>query len=155
MTIAVTVTAVIGVAATAVIYGTDVFCALVLGPAANDASDRSVVELIGRVHHYGDRRLPPPGIAATLAAAIATAFADTAATSRVGAATALVALLAWLAIYQRVSSPVNTRLRAAAANHTVPNDTRALQDRWQSVIWYRAALQAIALAGLLVTVITR
>jgi Domain of unknown function (DUF1772) len=154
MTIAVTVTAIIGVAATAVIYGTDVFCALVLGPAANDASDRSVVELIGRVHHYGDRRLPPPGIAATLAAAIATAFADTA-ISRAGAATALVALLAWLAIYQRVSSPVNKRLRAAAANHIVPNDTRALQDRWQSVIWYRAALQAIALAGLLVTVIAR
>jgi hypothetical protein len=154
MTIAVTITAVIGVAATAVIYGTDVFCALVLCPAANDASDRSVVELIGRVHHYGDRRLPPPGIAATLAAAIATAFADTA-TSRVGAATALVALLAWLAIYQRVSSPVNKRLRAAAANHTVPNDTRALQARWQSVIWYRAALQVIALAGFLVTVIAR
>lgn len=154
MTDIVTFIAAIGVAATAIIYGTDLFCALVLCPAANDASDDSVVELIGRIHHYGDRRLPPPGIAALTAAAIVTAFADTA-TSRAGAAIALIALLAWLAIYQRVSAPVNKRLRDAAASHTVPDDTRSLQHRWQAVIWYRAALQSVALAALLTSVITR
>jgi hypothetical protein len=151
---AVTIIATIGAATTAIIYGTDLFCALVLCPAANDASDRSVVELIGRVHQYGDRRLPPPGIAAILAAAIVIAFADTT-TSRASAAVALVALLAWLAIYRRVSAPVNKRLREAAATNTIPDDTRPLQQRWQSVIWYRAALQTIALAGLLISVIAR
>ena len=154
MTDVVTIVAAIGAAATAIIYGTDLFCALVLCPAANDASDRSVVELIGRVHHYGDRRLPPPGIAAIIAAAIVTAFADTA-TGRASAAVALIALLAWLVIYLRVSAPVNKRLREAAASNTVPDDTRALQQRWQSVIWYRAALQTIALAGLLTSIIAR
>ena len=70
-------------------------------------------------------------------------------------AIALAALLAWLAIYRRISAPINKQLRAAAANHTVPPDTRALQQRWDSVIWTRAALQSLALAGLLTAVLTR
>ena len=67
----------------------------------------------------------------------------------------LVALLAWLAIYVRISAPINKRLRAAAASHTTPSDTRALQQRWDSVIWARAVLQAVALAGLLTILLTR
>ena len=38
---------------------------------------------------------------------------------------------------------------------TVPADTRILQQRWDSVIWTRAALQTVALAGLLTILVTR
>ncbi|MER7693979.1 hypothetical protein [Streptomyces sp. NPDC097610] len=40
------------------------------------------------------------------------------------------------------------------ASHTVPADTRQLQQRWDSVIWTRALLQTIALAGLLTIILT-
>jgi hypothetical protein len=153
MTTSAQVAALSGVVATAVIYGTDVFCALVLRPAAAGASDASVADLLGRVHHYGDRRLPAPGVVAIAAAAVATAVSDQG-LGRLGAGLALVALLAWLAIYLGVSAPINRRLRAAAASGEVPADTRILQDRWDAVIWPRAALQTTALAGLLLATLT-
>lgn len=146
------IAALVGVLSTAVIYGTDVFSAVVLRPAAAAATDASVADLLGRVHHFGDRRLPVPGATAILAAAVATA-ASSGTAARTGAAVALVALVAWLAIYARISAPVNRRLRRAAADGTVPPDTRRLQERWDSVIPVRAALQTTALTGLLLTAV--
>jgi hypothetical protein len=146
--------ALVAIVTTALIYGTDLFCALVLCPAARGAADRSVADLLGRVHAYGDRRLPAPGAVSVLATALATATSDTGA-ARFGGAIALLALLAWLAIYTRISAPINKQLRAAAASHTVPAATRTLQQRWDSVIWTRAALQAVAMAGLLTILLTR
>ncbi|MEU8718624.1 DUF1772 domain-containing protein [Streptomyces sp. NPDC048663] len=138
----------IAILGTSVIYGTDIFCALVLRPAAAGASDASVADLLGRVHEYGDRRLPVPGVLAIVATALA-AGTDDSTLGRTGGGIALVSLLLWLAIYLRISAPINKRLRAAAASHTVPADTRQLQQRWDSVIWSRALLQTVALAGLL------
>jgi Domain of unknown function (DUF1772) len=149
-----TAAAVVAITTAAVIYGTDIFSALVLRPAAAGAADASVADLLGRIHEYGDRRLPMPGAVSVIAAALATAAAGGGA-ARVAGATALAALLAWLAIYVRVSAPINKRLRAAAAARTVPPDTRSLQQRWDSVIWLRAALQAVALAGLLIVILSR
>jgi uncharacterized membrane protein len=148
-----TVVALVAIFSAAIIYGTDLFCALIVRPAARGAADASVADLLGRVHEYGDRRLPIPGVASILATALATATVDSP-PARVGGAIALVALLAWLAIYLRISAPINSKLRAAAASHTVPADTRDLQQRWDSVIWPRAILQTIALAGLLTTIVT-
>lgn len=113
-----------------------------------------MADLLGRVHEYGDHRLPAPGAVSILAAALATATSDNVA-AHIGGAIALLALLAWLAIYTRISAPINKKLRAAAASHTVPLDTRTLQQRWDSVIWTRAALQAVAMAGLLTIILTR
>jgi hypothetical protein len=150
-----TVAAVVGIAAAAVIYGTDAFCALVLRPAAAKASESSVADLIGHIHEYGDRRLPVPGVISVIAAALVTAIGGDHAATRIGGAVALVALLAWLLIYARISAPINKKLRAAAASHTVPADTRQLQQRWDSVIWARTVLQTIALAGFLTVILTR
>ena len=148
-----TAIALVGILSAAIIYGTDLFCALVVRPAASGAADAAVADLIGRIHEYGDRRLPVPGVASILAAALAIALSDTS-PARLGAAIALVALLAWLAIYLRISAPINKQLRAAAADQTVPADTKTLQHDWDRVIWLRAALQTIALAGLLAVIVT-
>jgi hypothetical protein len=133
---------------TGVIYGTDIFCALVLRPAAATAREASIADLVGRIHHFGDRRLPVPGITAIVAAGTALAV-TTDSSARVAVGLALAAMLGWLTIYLRVSSPLNRRLRAAATAVIPRQEIRELQNRWDAVIVARAGLHTLALAGLL------
>ena len=50
------------VLACGIIYGTDVFSAIVLRPALALVDDRTLVSIMGRVHDFGDRRLRVPGV---------------------------------------------------------------------------------------------
>ena len=142
--------AAVALMAGAVIYGTDVFCAIVQRPALARVDDGALTSVMGRVHQYGDRRLPVPGALSVIAAAAAAVTAGiaghTAAAAAAGAAVA--ALAVWLIIYLRISAPVNHTLTAAAAAGSIPADARSLQRRWDSVITTRAILQAAALAAL-------
>jgi hypothetical protein len=52
---------VMSVLACGIIYGTDVFSAIVLRPALALVDDRTLVSAMGRVHDFGDRRLRAPG----------------------------------------------------------------------------------------------
>ncbi len=96
--------ALIAVLGTAVVYGTDVFCAMVQRPALARVDDRALLAVMGNVHRYGDRRMPVPGVLGLLAAAISAVFA--AASGRWAqagvAGVAVVLLLVWLVIYLRV-----------------------------------------------------
>ena len=134
----------------AVIYGTDVFCAIVQRPALARVDDRALTSVMGRVHQYGDRRLPVPGALSVTTAALAAVTAALAgrAAAAAAAGAAVAALAVWLAIYLRISAPVNRTLTAAAAAGSIPPDARSLQRRWDSVITTRAILQAAALAAL-------
>ena len=105
-------------------------------------------DLVGRIHHFGDKRLPVPGITAIVAAGAALAV-TTDTSARVAVGLALAAMLAWLTIYLRVSAPLNRRLSAAATAAIPDREIRELQNRWDAVITARAGLQTIALAGLL------
>ena len=142
----------LAILANAVIYGTDVFGAIVLRPAIAAVDDRTLTRLLGHVHRIADRRFAATG-AGGLAAAIATA-ALAAATghwaSTAAGAIATLALIIFLAIYTRISKPVNTALTTAALAGQVPGNARQLQARWDSVIDGRAALQTLALAALCV-----
>ena len=105
---------------------------------------------MGRVHQYGDRRLPVPGVIGILAAAATTA-ARAVSGSPAGATAAgiaLIATLVWLGLYLHVAAPVNRALTAAAIAEVTPGNSRALQSRWDSVITPRALLMATAVAGL-------
>jgi hypothetical protein len=144
------VLAAIALMASAVIYGTDVFCAIVQRPALAHADDRALTSVMGRVHEYGDRRLPLPGalgITAAALAAITAAIAGHAAVEATAAA-AVTAQAVWLIIYLRISAPINHTLTAAAKTGRVPPDARSLQRKWDGVITARAILQAVALAAL-------
>jgi hypothetical protein len=104
------VLAAVAVMACAVIYGTDVFRALMQRPALAHVDDRALTSVMGHVHQYGDRRLPVPGalgIAATILAAITAGIAG-----RPAAAAAVLA--AWLIIYLRVSLRRALAFRPAA-----------------------------------------
>ena len=67
--------ALIAVLGTAVVYGTDVFCAVVLRPALALVDDGALLAVTGSVHRYGDRRMPVPGVLGVLATAASTVLA--------------------------------------------------------------------------------
>ena len=146
------VAALIAVLGTAVVYGTDVFCAIVLRPALAMVDDSVLVAVMGRVHRYGDRRMPLPGVLGIIATATSAVLAMVAANwvQAIAAAAALALLLIWLLLYTRVSAPINRQLTAAAeAGQPLPNG-RALQTKWDSIIGTRAGLQGLAVAALCV-----
>jgi hypothetical protein len=142
----------LAILANAVIYGTDVFGAIVLRPAIAAVDDRTLTQLLGHIHRIADRRFPAIGAGGLVAAVAMTAVAAASGHRESAAAGVLAtfALIIFLVIYSRVSKPVNTALTAAALADRVPDDARQLQARWDSVINARVALQALALAALCV-----
>ena len=142
-----TIAAIIGVMAAGIIYGTDVFCAIVQRPALTKVDDATAAAVMGRVHQYGDRRLPVPGILAAAVTTVDRAVSGSPA-AVITAGIAFIAMLAWLRLYLHVAAPVNRALTAAAVAGVTPANSRSLQARWDSVITPRALLMAIAVAGL-------
>ena len=142
--------ALVAVLGTAVVYGTDVFCAAVLRPALASVDDRALVAVTGSVHRYGDRRMPAPGVLGLAATAISAVLAAIAThwAQAITTGAALILLLVWLLLYTQVSAPINRQLTAAAdAGQPLPNG-RALQAKWDSIISARAMLQGLAVAAL-------
>jgi hypothetical protein len=150
------VAALIGVLGTAVVFGTDVFCAMVQRPALARVDDRALVAVMGYVHRYGDRRMPIPGVIGLVASAASAAFAALAGswTTAILATAALALLLVWLMLYIKVSAPINRQLTAAALIRDVPANARVLQANWDRVINARAALQGLAVCALCTAMIT-
>lgn len=147
--------ALVAVLAAAVVYGTDVFCAVVQRPALARVDDRALVAVMGvavmgNVHRYGDRRMPVPGALGIIAAAVSGALAALSGrwTATAAAATAVGLLLMWLVLYVRVSAPINRRLTTAVNAGDVPPNARVLQSDWDRVITARAVLQGLAIAAL-------
>jgi hypothetical protein len=144
------IAALIALLGTAVVYGTDVFCAIVLRPALALTDDDVLVAVMGSVHRFGDRRMPVPGVLGIVAAATSAVLATIAAhwAQAIAAGGALVFLLVWIVLYTQVSAPINRQLTAAAdASRTLPNG-RALQAKWDRIIDARAVLQGLAVAAL-------
>ncbi|QNJ93470.1 DUF1772 domain-containing protein [Mycolicibacterium fluoranthenivorans] len=141
--------ALVTVLGTGVVYGTDVFCAMVMRPALAQVDDDALVAVMGYVHRYGDRRMPVPGVLGIVAAAVGAVAAATSAhwVQAAAAGTAPAALLMWLLLYTRLSAPINRQLTAAAETGEMLANGRALQVKWDSLIAARAALQGIAVAA--------
>ncbi len=142
--------ALIAVLGTAVVYGTDVFCAMVLRPALALIDDAALVAVTGHVHRFGDRRMRVPGVLGIVAALVTTVLAAVSGhwAQAIAAGAALTLLLIWLVLYTQVSAPINRQLTAAAeSGRPLPNG-RALQAKWDSIINARAVLQGLAVAAL-------
>lgn len=148
--------ALVAVLGAGVVYGTDMFCAMVLRPAMARLDDHTLVVTTGHIHRFGDRRMPMPGVIGIVAAATSALTAALAAQwfQAIAAAIALGALIIWLVVYLRLSAPINRQLTAAAeSRRTLPNG-RALQAKWESVINARAALQGLAVTASCVVLMT-
>lgn len=152
---------IIGTAATfailalAVIFGTDVVSAVVFRPVYAEIDDRSLVQVTGRGHYYGDRRLPVVGILGTVltAATVVLSLLWGTPVAAAAAALALLLLLVWLTLFARISAPINKKLTAAALADDVPSDARALHTRWESIIPLRAVLLGLSILFLCATIL--
>jgi Domain of unknown function (DUF1772) len=148
--------ALVAVLGTGVVYGTDVFCAIVQRPALARIDDRALLAVMGNIHRYGDRRMPVPGVLGLVAAAISAVFA--AASGRwvqaIAAGVAVGLLLVWLLIYLQVSAPINRRLTAAVDQSDPSMNVRELQHNWDRVITLRAVLQGLAVTALCTALLT-
>ncbi len=147
--------AVVATMADAVVYGTDVFSAIVQRPALAHVDDAVLTSTMGRSTVSGTAGCPSrassacsprwprpsrPGSAAAWTAAAA-------------AAVAAAALVVWLAVYNKVSAPVNKELTDAALDRRTAPNARGLQRTWDSVINARVVLQAVALGAMCVALV--
>jgi Domain of unknown function (DUF1772) len=148
--------ALIAVLGTAVVYGTDVFCALVQRPALAHVDDRALVVVMGNIHRYGDRRMPVPGVIGLAAAVVSAVFAAASGhwAQAIAAGVAVGLLVVWLGLYLRVSAPINRQLTAAVGQPDLPVNARALQHDWDRVITIRAVLQGLAVTALCAALLT-
>jgi hypothetical protein len=156
MTLLSQLAALLAIVSTGIVYGTDVFCALVLRSALARVDDASLTAIMGNVHRFADRRMPAPGILGVIAAAAASVLAAVAGRPA-GSATAGAAfllLVAWVLLYLRISAPINRRLTAAADAHETPANARTLQQDWDRIIVPRAVLQGLAVLALGVSLIS-
>ncbi|WP_251441699.1 DUF1772 domain-containing protein [Microbacterium sp. USTB-Y] len=153
MSLIIGITAVLAVLGLAGIFGTDLSVAVVQRAVYAELDDRTLVRIIGRGHYYGDRRFPVIGIGGTVATAATALLAFLGGAPLAGplAAAALILVIVWLLLFVRVAKPINARFTAAAAAGEVPEDARALQARWESIIPLRAGLLAVAIALLCAT----
>jgi hypothetical protein len=126
--------------AVGVVYGTDMFFAVVARPALANVSEASLTEVMGRLHEVADRRMPFFGILGMLCTLGLIAVAPS-----LYAIMAFGAQLIYLGLYFWVSKPVNAALTAAATRGESLTDARQLQRRWDSVIIPRALVLGIAL----------
>jgi hypothetical protein len=139
------------VLALAAIYGAEVFAMVVLRPALAHGDEATLSTTMGRIHQYGDRRLPAFFIVGLLAAILSGATAALAGGRAIAViGVAVLSLLAWLWVFLRISAPINRILTAAVVAGRTPPDARGLQQRWDRVIPIRLTLQTLALAALCV-----
>jgi hypothetical protein len=153
VTVLVDVLAIAAALATAVIFGTDMLGALVMRPTYAAVDDATMTRVVGVSHRYGNARMPVAGILSVVAGAAAglTAFLTGRTAAGVAAAIAVILLLVWLVLFNRISLPINKAFIEAAEAGQVPSGARRLQQRWDSIINLRAALQGAALLGFCLT----
>jgi hypothetical protein len=153
MIVVIDVLAIAAAMATGVIFGTDMVGALVMRPTYAAVDDATMTRVVGVAHRFGNARMPVPGILSVVAGAAAAlaAFLTGRPAAGVAAGVALLLLLVWLVLFNRVSLPINKVFIEAAEAGRVPAGARGLQERWDSIINLRAALQGVALLGFCLT----
>src|SRR5262249_14751686 len=111
---------------------------------------------MGFVHRYGDRRMPFLFAVSVIASALAagTAFSVGRACAGVEMVLVVVTRLAWLAVYIRVSAPINRALTTAALGGRNLCDAHAMQRRWDRVLPIRLGLQFLAATGSCVALVS-
>ena len=103
------------------------------------------VETMGRLHEVADRRMPIFGVAGIVGALASIAFSRA---SLPWALSAVAVQIIWIVVYRIVAAPVNAELTRHARAGSVPDDARALQARWESVIVARVLLMGVAVIAL-------
>lgn len=139
---------VLAVLCTGVVYGVDVFFAVIGRQALAESSDAAIVDVMGRIHQVADARMPifgVTGLFATIAFAVVSPIGTPVSWLTL---IAIASLLVQLGLYLTVAKPINTTMAEATQRKAVPSDLRELQNRWDSVIGARAIAMTLAVGCL-------
>jgi hypothetical protein len=141
---------VLAVLSTGVVYGVDVFFAVIGRRALTESSDVAIADVMGHLHQVADARMPIFGVTGLLATiALATVYPIGTPANWL-ALSAIACLLVQLGLYLIVAKPINTKMTEAAQRKEVLRDIRELQTRWDGVIVARAMAMTLAV-GCLIT----
>jgi len=143
---------IVAVLTTGIVYGTDSFHAIAGKKATSLSKDASIADLLGHTHLVADKRMPVIGMISIISTAIFLFLNLTNLTLVICSGITLITLLAHLTLYLKVAKPVNSLMSAAAVNNKVPANIRDLQNKWDSVIFYRTTFLTIAILGLLISI---
>ncbi|WP_017298810.1 DUF1772 domain-containing protein [Nodosilinea nodulosa] len=132
-----------------VVYGVDVFFAVVGRSALAASEEGAIANVMAHLHQVADARMPIFGALGMLTTAAFVVASVVGTPSSWLALMALAGLLVQLGLYLRVAKPVNEVMKAAVQQGTIPDNVRALQNRWDSVIVGRALAMTWAIGCLL------
>jgi Domain of unknown function (DUF1772) len=145
---------VFAIAAVGVVYGVDVFFAVVGRRALAHSSDAAIAEVMGRFHEVADARMPVFGVSGVLATIAFVIVVGWGTAPSLLALVALAGLLIQLGLYLAIAKPINAKMTQAIQKGQILAEIRDLQNRWDRVIIARAlamtlAIVCLAAAGLL------
>jgi hypothetical protein len=141
---------VLAVLCTGVVYGVDVFFAVIGQRALAESDDAAIADVMGRLHQVSDARMPIFGVTGLLATIALAAISPIGTPVSWLTLSAIAGLLVQLSLYLTVAKPINTKMTKAVQRKEVLTNTRELQNRWDSVIVARAIAMTLAM-GCLVT----
>jgi hypothetical protein len=141
---------VLAVLCTGVVYGVDVFFAVIGQRALAKSNDTAIADVMGRLHQVSDARMPIFGVTGLLATIALAVISPVGTPVSWLTLSAIAGLLVQLSLYLTVAKPINTKMTEAVQRKEVLTDIRNLQNRWDSVIVARAIAMTLAM-GCLVT----
>lgn len=132
-----------GILSTAVVCGTDMFFLTVGRPALRLASSSAGTEVMGFLHMFGDARMPIWGVSAILSNILLAVFSS--GEQRWFYFASLFMLILFIAIYNRLSKPINQIQTEAAKTGANLNNGRELQASWDRSLFMRVPLLVVSL----------
>jgi len=133
----------VGILSTAVVLGTDMFFLTIGRPALRLASPSAGTEVMGFFHMFADARMPIWGVSATLCNLLLAVFGRS--EQRWFYFASLLMLIFFVAIYARLSKPINQIQTEAAKTGKSLNNARALQASWDRSLIIRVPLLVVSL----------
>jgi hypothetical protein len=133
----------VGIASTAVVWGTDVFFLTVGRPALRLAASSAATEVMGFFHMFADARMPVWGISAILSNIVLGVFGRPG--QRWFYALSVLMLVLFVIVYNRLSRPINRLQTGAAKTGRSLDNGRELQASWDKSLIIRVLLLAVSM----------
>lgn len=128
----------IAILCTAVVFGTDVFFALIGKKSVMKSKESSIADVFGHFHEIADVRMPFFGVTAIIATVLQIVLYGIHSIPGILSAVALAGMMSQLLIYIFISKPVNVTMVDSVKYGRVLNNVRELQERWDKVTMWRA-----------------
>jgi len=145
-------TSLTGLMSTAVIFGTDAFFLTIGRPALRSAEEHAATQVMGYIHVVGDRRMPIWGSLVILSNFLLVLFSRSG--HRAFYLLSLSVLLLFVAIYDRLSKPINRVQTEAAKTGGRLDNGRGLQASWDRSVMIRFPLLVVSMFAQFVALVS-